>query len=210
MPSGVIKPCSICLHPLRVEMERRIQGGESSKVIGEEVGCSARQLLNHFARGHVTKKAKLTAQAARAERVATQQVEIAGSVEATVADYVKQANDVLANVTGIYDDAIANDQPGLALAAAQKIMNALARGRELVELAAKMSGELEQKSFNLYTLPEWAGVCDFLVNVLTPYPEARKAVVEGLRARVVRTNVEVTKALEGPVEPRVVEAEVCS
>ena len=189
-------------------MERRQKAGDTVILIAEETGVSRKQLYKHFSQGHV-KKAELAARtAARAQALAVpeQTPEDDSPVKNAVAGYLGQANSILMNVTTLFDEAIASGQPGLALAAAQKQMNAVARCKELVELAAKVSGELEQKSFNLYVLPQWRDVVVFLVNVLTPYPEARQAVIEGLKAKVRKANAELPELEDArPVEAEIVQ-----
>lgn len=214
MASASRRVCSICIHPARPELEKRIIAGESSIAVAADTGCSRRQLLNHFARGHVAAAAKLAKQnatLARSAEIDARGIESTSALSDSVGDLLKQANEILRNTTGIYDDAIANGQHGLALSAAQKQMNAVARVKELVEVAAKLSGEYDQKSLNLYVLPEWQEIMVFIVNTLTPYPEAKAALMEGLRARVRRSNASFP-AIEDmsaePSAPRQVEAEI--
>ena len=189
------------MSPIRAELEKRVIAGESARAISDETKCSRRQLLNHFARGHVEKAIKLlgksSATAVRQTECETRGAESAGEISGAIGGLMSQATQILQNVTQIYDDAISNGHHGMALAAAQKQMNAVARVKELLEMAGKLSGEYDQKTLNLYVLPEWKSVMIFLVDTLAPYPEAREAVIAGLRARVKRMNVDAPE-LEGP------------
>lgn len=174
------RPCSICNHPRRADLEKRYTQGVAADMIGEEFSCSGRQLLNHFKRGHVRK-------AIQEARIA-QNVELgaraASSVQEAVAAYLNKVNQLLKDCDTVQTNAIAAGEDGITLAAIQKQFVGLQQASRFLELAAKLTGELDQKSYSLYVLPEWSAVVAFLVNVLDPYPEARAAVIQGLRERV--------------------------
>ena len=63
------------------------------------------------------------------------------------------------------------------------LRTALAGVRELtriVELMAKLRGEIEQKEINIYLNPEWIKLRAVIINVLEPYPDARLKLAEVL------------------------------
>lgn len=69
---------------------------------------------------------------------------------------------------------------------ASLMLSAVREARSLVELIAKITGELDERPqvgvFNLQTSPDWLRVRSVLVEALSPYPAAAQAVSARLLA----------------------------
>ena len=97
------------------------------------------------------------------------------------AQKVAKADSVIQRVTeldqradDIYRQATEQNDPKLALQALKEL-------RGVVELYAKLAGEISTRTTNNFIItPEWASLRAVMLRALLPYPEARRAVVEAL------------------------------
>ena len=61
-------------------------------------------------------------------------------------------------------------------------LKAIARAEKQIELQAKLLGELQEgTTVNILILPEWARLRSAVIHALTPFPEARMAVLNALQ-----------------------------
>jgi transposase-like protein len=156
------RTCTICSHPEREAIERKLLAGESYRDIAGQFGVSKSSLERHHRAGHI---AAHLAQAHQAAQVA-------------------QADDLLAEVQALrakaYSILLQAEGAGDLRTALQGIRTAL----ECLTLLAKLLGELDERQriqVNILALPEWRRARATIVRALEPYPEARLAVAQALR-----------------------------
>lgn len=152
--------CAICSHPQRLEIERRIIQGASRAEISRTYGMSAtavnRHELNHIPQLLI-----------KARDVAT----------------VASADVLIAELKGLKDTAEEimlqckeDKNYRAALYAIQQL-------KGLIELCAKLAGELKSTHTSIVINAEWISLKTMLFGVLEDYPEAKHAIVTALRER---------------------------
>jgi hypothetical protein len=158
------RPCAICSHPERAEIDRAlVVDGETYRNIAKRWGMSAAAAFRH-----------------RAEHIAEQ---VAKAAQAAEAGDVRQALDVIQQLkaaNGVTLEVLQQARTGhdgrLALLAVDRVM-------KQCELQAKLLGELDERPvINIWLDPAWQTIERTLVEALAPHPQARLAVVDRLQA----------------------------
>lgn len=157
--------CTVCKHPDRAKIDAEIVGGTGNLTIAKRYHLSKDAVRRH-GEGHLPARLAMAAEA----------VEVAS------------ADALLGQLERLRGDA---ERIKRKAERGRDFKTALAGVRELtrlVELAARLAGELPTANVNLVLSPEWTMLRTRLLAALLPYPEARVAVSRALlEANVERT-----------------------
>ena len=149
--------CTVCAHPQAEEISMEILQGTTLRAIADKYGLSLTSVHRH--KQHIPRQLAVSHEA--------QKVAKADGVMLRMAELDQRADT-------IYRQAAEQNDPELALKALKEL-------RGITELYAKMAGEISTKTVNNFIVtPEWASLRGVLLRALSPYPDARKAVVEAL------------------------------
>lgn len=148
------RPCTICTHPERDEIDTAIVRGQPLRRIATQRGLTEQSMRRHGA-------AHLPASLARAH--AAQEIAQAG-------DLLGELRELHNRVLGILERA---EESGDLRAATGAIREA----RSVIELLAKLTGEIDDKpEVNIVISPQWLTIRGAILEALEPFPEARVAV----------------------------------
>jgi hypothetical protein len=172
------RTCTICTHAEREAIDRALVARQPLRNIALCFGTSPTALFRHKS-DHLP---RLLAQAERREVAAATTLQVQRATQ-EVAE-AKQALDViqqLKTINAVAMRTMANaHQSGdgdLALKAAAGVLRQL-------EFQSRLLGDLtDQPRVVLVSSPEWVAIRGALMAALAPFPEARIAVAEALRAR---------------------------
>jgi len=160
----VARPCTICTHLDRQQIDLELTGGSTLAAIATKHGVSRDSLARHKGR-HVTPALVRLAQQRQADASA---VTVAERLE----EVVLQAKRLLAKA----------ERKGALVAGAQL----LGQLRQTLETLAKISGELNDRPtvnvLNVVADPSWQQLRAVILGALAPYPAARLAVASALTA----------------------------
>jgi hypothetical protein len=155
----VPRVCTICSHDERPAIDRALVGGQPIRETSALFRVSEDAITRH--RAHIPAK---LAQAQEARTVA-------------------QADDLLAQVKGLRGKAISLLLKAEAAGDVRTALLGVREARACLELLAELEGELNRRpQINILVLPEWERIRVTMLTALAPYPEARTAVAEALRA----------------------------
>ena len=158
------RPCTICTHAERAEIDRAIIGGGNLVEVSKRFDCSSQALLRHR-----DKHIPTDAMQAGAQSVAASEAGHGTSMAQQAAALHARAMSLLAKAE-----------------AAGDLRTALAGVREAarcIELLAKLSGDLDASTtLNLTVAPAFITVQAAILTALDPFPDARRAVVQALGA----------------------------
>ena len=152
--------CTICSHERRTAIEEAMVTGTAKRRIASQYGVTERAVRYHM-REHLP---ALLAKARAAEQAA-------------------RADDLLCDIKNIRSHTIA-----LLMRAEQEddshtILRAIREARENVRLLGELHGKLETgPKVELHMHPEWVELRTVIVGALTPFPEARMAVLQAVRS----------------------------
>ena len=151
------RKCTLCAHSNRNEIDRALINNESYRNIAVRFNVSTAALLRH-------KQSHLAASLTKAKNAkeVTKADSLLGELERLRAEARRIA-------------AKAED--------AEDYRTALAGIRELtriIELLAKMQGELKDQTVNILVNPQWITLRAEILRTLEPYPEARIKLAEAL------------------------------
>lgn len=153
--------CTVCRHPDRETLDRELAGGLTLRDAGAKYGMSKDSIGRHK-RNHLS-KALMAVQERR---------ELAGAQKA-----VDRAEQLYVKASAILEQAEGEGNGTLGLAAIKEL-------RGVVELLAKLTGELDEKPtvnvLNVSSSPEWLGIQQAMLEALHPFPDARVAVAGAL------------------------------
>ena len=159
---GAGRPCTVCEHPDRAELDRAITGGASLSQLAARFRLPATTIGRHRA-NHVPTEAMRAAVQAAAVVEADHGVGLAQGAARLRTDALR----LLAKAE-----------------AAGDLRTALAGVREAarcIELMAKLSGDLDaSQTINLTVAPAFVVVQAAILTALDPFPDARRAVVRAL------------------------------
>lgn len=154
--------CKVCAHPERPQIDAAIASGMNNSVAAEKWGLSKDGVRRHRA-SHLS----LALMAVTAQR------ETGGAVKA-----IDRAEALYSKAEGLLEAAQSEGKASLSLAAIREL-------RGIVELLAKLTGELDERPtvqvLNVTTSPEWAQVRTVLLVALSAYPEAHVTVAAALQ-----------------------------
>jgi AcrR family transcriptional regulator len=155
--------CAVCNHPERESFEKQLALERTSAAdVARIIGCNRSTVTRHL-RNHLIPEMRQSYQAN--------------------AEPELKALDVLAEMRELY----ARMKQHLADAEAAKDWQAIksfhSEARKDLELLAKLLGELQQEgTINVSLSPEWLSIRTVILQAVTPYPEAAKAITAALSA----------------------------
>jgi len=156
------RPCSVCTHPKREEIEQAIKNGASVRGLAGTYDLSKTSLYRHVA--HMEEKAK-----EREEKASGRSFEDKSSLD-RINEVEKIARDLIGR---------AKDSGQIA-----GIAPLLRAANESLSIAAKLRGEMTGKAPEIvHNGPTWAEFHTFtssLLSALDDQPEAKKAVLDAL------------------------------
>jgi len=196
------RPCSICSHSERLEIDRLLLRGESYRKIAERFGLSTGSISRHK-EAHIGTDLRDVREVmiqAREEALA----EIKGEVKARSLEEIKEEISAevkettaarLETAASYLDQLILLRQKAADIleeaAEAGDLKTALVGIREAracIETLARIEGQLKDgpqinlQQVNIYTSPEWDAVGLLLARILEPHPDLRAEVAAGLIA----------------------------
>lgn len=157
------RPCAICSHPERAQIDAALVAGEAFRNIAKRWGMSAAAAFRH-----------------RVEHIVEQ---VAKAAKATEAEDVRRALDIVQQLRAINGASLNVLQDARQSGKGELALKAVDRVQRQIELQAKLLGELDDRPVvNIWTTVEWQTIERTLVEALGPHPQARLAVVERLGA----------------------------
>ena len=165
--------CTICAHPQRYQIELAIVSGVSRRAIGKKYGLSSDAVWRH-GRNHVPpeRRTELVAGPLKPAELAQR----AADEGMTLLEYTSMVRNTL--MARFLAASEADDRTGTALVAGRLL--------DCLRLTAQLSGELTKAGATVTTniailqSPLMADLQSMLIRALSPYPEARAAVLRGL------------------------------
>lgn len=189
------RPCSICSHSERLEIDRLLLRGESYRKIAERFGLSTGSISRHK-EAHIGTDLRDVREVmiqAREEALAEIKGEAkARDMEEVKAEVVAEAKEGLATRLELCKDhfgqlRVLRERAALALETAEgaedvkTALLAIKELRELVRLWGELEGKLQsQPTVNILVAPEWLQLRTIIVTALRPHPEALGAVLNAL------------------------------
>jgi hypothetical protein len=162
--SGTGRPCTVCRHAGRDEIDRRLVASAALKPISERFGVTVQALIRHR-NLHLPAAARA---AAGATRAAAEQ---------------ERGGDLLAEARALHGKALDLMRQA---ERARDLRTALAGIREAarcVELQGRLMGQInETQTVNVVLSAEWVSLQAVILFALEPHPEARQAVAVALEA----------------------------
>lgn len=153
------RSCSICAREDVEQIDRDILAGVSFPTLHERYGASVGALHRHSV--HLKQELDI------------KPVLQIGDMETAVS----RVRELEARADKLYKDSVKSGDR-------LNTVRALKEMREIVELCAKLTGELNQQQTvvhqHLHVTPEWAALRSVMLRALQPYPEARAALIEAL------------------------------
>ena len=147
------KQCTVCVHPDTDRINADIIEGATLDALSRAYGLTMSALHRH--------KQHIPAQLAKAQDAI--EIAAADSLMGRVASLNAKAEDV-------YSRAVKADN-------LQAAVSAIREMRGIVELYAKITGELQTQTVSIVVTPEWIMLRNAILHALEPHPEARRAVI---------------------------------
>lgn len=193
------RPCSICTHSERLEIDRLLLSGESYRKIAERFGLSTGSISRHRV-AHVGTDLRDVREVmiqAREEALAEVKAEIKDevktrSLEDVKAEVIAEARESIASRLELckshFDQLrVLRERAAIALETAEGAEDvkvallAIKELRELVRLWGELEGKLQsQPTVNILVAPQWLELRTIIVSALRPHPEALEAVLAAL------------------------------
>ena len=156
-------PCRVCDHTERPDVDAAIVSGLSDPKVAKQFGISKDSVRRHRI-SHLSPALQALAVEREKEGART-------ALDRMEALYEK--------ASAVLEAANADGKPSLSLAAIREL-------RGIVELLAKLNGELDDRPtvqvLNVTASPEWDALRGVVLTALRPYPEAGRAVALALEA----------------------------
>lgn len=148
------RTCTVCAHPNRETVDRALVEGVSFPTLVAEYRVSKDALSRHRAN-------HLPATLAKSQD----------------AQEVAEADDLLAQVQNLQSRTLSILEAAESTSQHRTALSAIREARSNLELLAKLVGELDDSpTVNIALSAEWIQIRTVLLEVLTPYPQARAAV----------------------------------
>ena len=147
------RPCSICQHPQRSEVEQALIDGEPFRVVAARFGTSTSTLQRH--------KAHLPAELVRAKQAAE----------------VSQSDDLLQKVANLENDARRIQRKAEKAGDLRTAVSAIRELTRVIELLAKLRGELQAQPTTINVQV----IAPMILAALSDFPDARTALASRLR-----------------------------
>jgi hypothetical protein len=162
--SGAGRPCTICRHPDRDEIDRRLVASTALKPVSERFGVTVQALIRHR-NLHLPEAAR------------------AAATETRAAAERERGSDLLAEARALHGKALELMRQA---ERARDLRTALAGIREAarcVELQGRLMGQIrETTTVNVTLSAEWLSLQAVILSALEPHPQARQAVAAALEA----------------------------
>lgn len=156
------RPCTICGHRDRAEIDRQIVAGASLPAISSNFGVTTKSLTRHRD-NHVPTAAMQRGLQAVAAGEALHGAALLG-----------KASSLLRTAEAIMSAALADQDHRTAL-------QAIREAGRMVEICAKLTGDIDPSTtINLTLAPQWVTIQTTILAALAPHPVARQAVVAAL------------------------------
>jgi hypothetical protein len=156
--SAVPRPCTVCRHDEHHAVNVALVHREPYRHIAKRFGVSTAALQRHSSE-HIP---ELLLQAKHATEIA-------------------DADDLLAKIQDLYQEAMAVLEAGKDGADHRLVLSAIDRAGKQLEILAEMRGALDRRpQVNFILTEEWVRIRTTLVTALEPFPEARVAVASRL------------------------------
>ena len=195
------RPCSICTHPERLEIDRLLLQGTSYRDIAGRFGLSKTAISRHK-ESHIgtdLRDVREVMVAAREEALYQIKAEEVETLETVKAEIITETRASVASRLALCKDhfdqlRILRERAALALETAEgaedvKVaLQAIRELKDIVRLWAELEGRLQSQpqinlqQVNIYQSPAWANVGLLLARILEPYPSLRTEVAAGLIA----------------------------
>lgn len=188
------RPCSICTHPKRLEIDRLILHGEPYRNIAKQFKLSIGTISRHKEAHIGTDLADVreVMVAAREEALSQIKAEEVETLETVKAEIITEARESIASRLELCKDhfgqlRVLRERAALALETAEgaedvkTALLAIRELRELVRIWGELEGKLQsQPTVNILVAPEWLQIKTAIVTALRPHPEALEAVLSAL------------------------------
>jgi len=195
------RPCSICAHTERLEIDRLLLQGTSYRDIAGRFGLSKTAISRHK-ESHIgtdLRDVREVMVAAREEALSQIKAEEVETLETVKAEIITETRASVASRLALCKDhfdqlRILRERAALALETAEgaedvKVaLQAIRELKDIVRLWAELEGRLQSQpqinlqQVNIYQSPAWANVGLLLARILEPYPSLRTEVAAGLIA----------------------------
>ena len=172
--------CTICNHPQRVEIDKALVAGTTYREIAQRFGVSRDALYRHRKNGHIEEQ---IVKAAKKKEI-QQAKEVQAAILAQEAQEVADAQTILDEVSRLKDRALTILDRAETEGTREACM-ALREVRGIVELLAKISGELQDQSAVTVNIIENPQFNQFLTIIAEELPE-------DVKDRVVRRMDEIS------------------
>jgi hypothetical protein len=172
------RPCTICIHDQRAEIDQALAAGKPFRYVSERFGTSRSAACRH-------KKDHLAPHLARAleEANGARAADLVREQEAKKAREIGQALDVVRQLQAINAACLEILKKSRASGKDTVSLGAVDRIHRQIELQARLLGELQDgQTVNVLVAPEWHQVRLVVVEALRPFPDARAAVAQALAA----------------------------
>ena len=188
------RPCSICTHSERLEIDRLLLQGTSYRDIAGRFGLSKTAIFRHK-ESHIgtdLKDVREVMVAAREEALSQIKAEEVETLETVKAEIITEARESIASRLELCKDhfdqlRVLRERAAIALETAEgaedvkTALLAIKELRELVRLWGELEGKLQsQPQINILVNPEWLQLRTIIVTALRPHPEALEAVLNAL------------------------------
>jgi len=148
--------CKVCSHPNLKKIDELLLSGKSFRTISNQFGLTESSLKRHK-KNHLSEKL----------------------IKATEAKETLTANNLFSQLKNLHSEALNILEEAKGRGNLQIALNAIGRVKELLELQAKLLGELQEGNvINIYTHPDWIELRSVILLTLEDYPEAKNALLE--------------------------------
>jgi hypothetical protein len=152
------RPCSVCKHPQRQDIDQAIINSESVEILSKRYSVTVSSLYRHKD-NHLFKALQDSKRA--------QDLVRSDSIIDRIEDLIRRTEDICSRCERKGDDKTTI-----------KAVHEISRN---LELLAKLQGELQtHASFNVFINPQWQELRTIIVKSLDDYPDARDQVVNHL------------------------------
>jgi len=153
------RPCSICTHEKKQEIDQALIEGHSFRIISHEYNVSVNALGRHKRNGHISDKL-IKAEEIREVVEADGLIEKLRYLQKETLLILQEAKDSKQNTVALY---------------------AIGRATNLLELQAKLAGRIEaEKHLHLHVNPEWIELRTRILRIVEPFPEVKQRLIEAL------------------------------